>query len=268
MLASNDFITTAHQGVSASSVAVLLDKLITKGASPCGLPTEKRAALTIPQLTRFDSSSIPQISVYDYLERLKKFVRCDTTVVIALIYVDRLLAADSNFTLTQRNVHRLLLTCLTVAEKYIVDTPYYNSCYATVGGVSLEELNSLEVGLAYALRWRLGVSQEEYHKKQEELSCAFADLLSSSEATEWIVLKEAVCETKCEAICEKQRRSSESSMQASTISGSESSSDSVETDSESETDSAPELPFNTAPYDPTVDSSSEVDEEDESIFVN
>jgi hypothetical protein len=158
---------------------------------------------------------------------MRLYGRFDTSFVFALIYIDRLLAADSNFAVTDMNVHRLILTCTIVAEKYINDIYYDNKYYASVGGVHVAELNSLEVTLLFALMWRLGVSPEEYDQKEEELRRAFANALSASEATKWIVLEEAVCETSREAACEKNRRytPSESSMEASTISGSESVSD-------------------------------------------
>jgi hypothetical protein len=191
-----DGMPTVHVG----SVAVFLDALIAKGASK--EPADSTPA-QIPQLRLFDSSRFPQVSLYDYLERMKKYAHFDEALVIALIYIDRLLAADDSFALTHRNVHRLLLTCVTVAEKHINDRPYFNTYYASVGGVSLGELNRLEVALLYALKWQLGVSLEEYKDKQEDTRLAFADLLAASALTEWIVLKEAVCETQREPGSEK-----------------------------------------------------------------
>jgi hypothetical protein len=120
---------------------------------------------------------------------------------------------------------------MTVAEKYINDIPYVNTHYATFGGVSLDELNCLEVKLLFVLKWRLGVSPEEYNQKHEAVRRAFMEALSASEATNWIVLNEAVCEV----IDEKQRRGSESSLQGSTITGGESA---KEPSSDTSTDSS------------------------------
>jgi hypothetical protein len=224
----------AHERVSISSVAAFLDTLTTRGLAP------RKGPLHIPVLGSFDSSQVPQISMYDYLERLRAFAKSETSIVVALIYIDRILAADPNFTVTDINVHRMLLTCMTVAEKYSNDIPYVNSHYAMTGGVGLQELNVLEKMLFYVLKWRLSVSPEEYDKKQEEVRRAFVEVLCASEATEWIVLNEATCETTSEVACKKASKESwyspsACSMQASTISGSESiSSLSESTDSSSE----------------------------------
>jgi hypothetical protein len=165
-------VATTELKVPIASVAVLVDAQITNAAA-AQAETEEPVQLKCPQLRRFDSSRYPQIGVFDYLERLKKFARFDTALVVALIYIDRLVEADSNFKVTYRNVHRLFLTCATVAEKYYNDIYYCNAFYANVGGINLAEMNRLEVTLLYALMWRLKVSDEEFSAKQRELSLAF-----------------------------------------------------------------------------------------------
>merc|ERR1719183_2830137 len=166
-------------------LAILLDNQIARHVASADAQ-RKAETEAPPQLRRFDSSRFPQISILDYCERLKKFAHFDTALVVALIYIDRLVAADSNFLVTHRNIHRLLLTCATVAEKYYNDIYYCNTYYANVGGINLAEMNRLEVTLLYALMWRLKVSDEEFAEKQRQLSCAF-DINSSNSAPEaWI----------------------------------------------------------------------------------
>jgi hypothetical protein len=227
MSASSDGMSATQPEVSLASVAVFLDKLIRGKASPSAVRTEEADSLRI--LQRFDSSKIPQISLVKYLERLKNLGRCrDTSLLVALIYIDRIIAADSSFALTERNVHRLFLTCTIVAEKFTNDDVYVNSYYASVGGVHLQEMNRLEAILLNVLTWRLGVSPEAYDKKQEEVRHAFADALSAARTKsggswkEWIVLQEAMCEMQRETVCVNQGSNAEPSMQASasTISGS------------------------------------------------
>jgi hypothetical protein len=221
--ACNDALSTTPQGLSVSSVASFLEKLLIEKASPNAVGSSE--ALRI--LQRFDSSKIPPISLFKYFERLKNLGRCcDASFLIALIYIDRIRAEDSNFALTERNVHRLFLTCTIVAEKYMNDDVYVNTYYAGVGGVCVRELNRLEAILLNVLGWRLGVSPEDYDKKQQEVRQSFADALSASRMKrgvswkEWIVLKEAVCETQCDAVCVKQCSESESATNPNTMSGS------------------------------------------------
>jgi hypothetical protein len=250
---SSGEMSTTNQGVSASSVAAYLDKLISEMASKSAVKGKKAAAL--PILERFDSSKIPQISLFKYVERLKNLGHCETSFLFALIYIDRIISADSTFALTERNVHRLFFTCTIVAEKFMNDDVYFNSYYALVGGVHLREMNRLEAILLHALMWRLGVSQEEYDEKKEELRHSLADTLSASRTKrdgswkEWIMLKEAACETHREDVGMKKLSYSESPLQESTtISGSTISGD---TESVSDSDSA------TMAISETMDSSSE-----------
>jgi hypothetical protein len=237
-LASSQEMSTTHQflsgeSVSISSAAALLDKRIAEGASPRAVRAEKVGSFQVPPLC-FDSKSVPEISIYDYLERLRRYAHFDSSVVVALIYIDRILENDPTFAVTYVNVHRLILTCTTVAEKYINDIPYINTFYATVGGVHLKDLNRLEITLLNALMWRLDVSPEEFDRKQEDMRRALADEFSASDATSWILLSEAVIEIKTEAVYQKERSDSDSAMQASTTAGSTFSGDSEDVSDSSE----------------------------------
>ena len=97
------------------------------------------------------------ISIYDYVERLRNYGHFDMSFVIAHIYIDRLRAAP-DFEVTPFNVHRIILVCTMIAEKYYHDIVYLNTFYARVGGVGLKELNCFEVILLNKLNWRMGVS--------------------------------------------------------------------------------------------------------------
>ncbi|EER15302.1 conserved hypothetical protein [Perkinsus marinus ATCC 50983] len=137
--------------------------------------------------SRFHSVVIPNISVADYLIRLSKFFHCSgECFVIALVYLDRAVkeaasvaACDvaapsiedqsSIFNITRLNVHRLLLTALTLAAKYYDDCYYANKRYAEIGGVCTRELNSLEAYFLDMIHYRLYVAPEEYIAYKEEV---------------------------------------------------------------------------------------------------
>jgi len=112
----------------------------------------------------FNSSAIPQISIYKYLLRLSATFRCsDASFVAALILTDRLLEyADGRLPLTMQNVHRAFLASLVVSVKYNEDRVYSNSNYAKWGGVHLKEVNRLEWALLSALDFDLRVEPEQY----------------------------------------------------------------------------------------------------------
>lgn len=83
--------------------------------------------------------------------------------VLCLIYIDRAIKRDDTFAVSALNVHRcvmcrfvsrgyafirrLVLTALTIAAKFHDDIYYSNAFYARVGGVSVAELNTLELTL-------------------------------------------------------------------------------------------------------------------------
>ncbi|KAI9099134.1 hypothetical protein K1719_024901 [Acacia pycnantha] len=62
--------------------------------------------------------------------------------------------------LTLFNVHRLLITTVMVAAKFVDDGCYSNGHYARVGGVSTAEMNRMELELLFSLDFRLFVTTE------------------------------------------------------------------------------------------------------------
>ena len=55
----------------------------------------------------FDSKIKPNISIEKYLYRIAKYSRISReTLVIALVYLDRLLESDSSLSMTSFNVHK------------------------------------------------------------------------------------------------------------------------------------------------------------------
>ena len=61
-----------------------------------------------------------------------------------------------------RSAHRLLLAAITLAQKVTRDAPYENAYLARVGGVTPQELASLELALLRALQWRAQVAPDGF----------------------------------------------------------------------------------------------------------
>ena len=71
-----------------------------------------------------------------------KYMNASVSVyVYALVLLDRVQEFNPAFTIHRKNIHRLLLASNVIAVKYLDDTFYKNSFYASVGGVSLKVLN-------------------------------------------------------------------------------------------------------------------------------
>lgn len=142
-------------------LAAVLDRLVSANAMQARTETE--------QVTKFHALKAPEISIYQYLERIHKYASCSSQCfIMALIYIDRLISRN-NFLLTDLNVHRVVITSVLLAAKFFDDAYYNNAYYAKVGGVLLSEMNSLEVEFLFRISFSLHVNPELYNKYHAEL---------------------------------------------------------------------------------------------------
>mmetsp|Transcript_6591 Transcript_6591/g.16878 ORF Transcript_6591/g.16878 Transcript_6591/m.16878 type:complete len:271 (-) Transcript_6591:442-1254(-) len=116
------------------------------------------------QPTSFDAVSAPSISVHRYLARIRQYTKFhDECYVVALVYLDRLFRAHkAPFLPTQHNVHRLVIASVLVASKFYDDVFHSNSFMAQVGGISVAEMNKLEIELCLRLNWELHLPYSDY----------------------------------------------------------------------------------------------------------
>lgn len=113
----------------------------------------------------FFSLQRPAISMRSYVHRLVKYLHVSSSVfVVALIYLDRVHAADEILALTDLNVHRLITTALVVACKFLEDEVHRNSTVCRIGGVpTTAEMNLLESQFLRRINWDCSVSVEVYN---------------------------------------------------------------------------------------------------------
>ncbi|GMH31020.1 hypothetical protein Nepgr_032863 [Nepenthes gracilis] len=115
-------------------------------------------------LTVFHGLRAPPVSIQQYIHRIFKYAGCSPSCfIVAYIYVDRYLQCTDAH-LTSLNVHRLLITSITIAAKFIDDAFFNNAYYAKVGGVSTLEMNRLEMKLLFSIDFRLKVSTETFRR--------------------------------------------------------------------------------------------------------
>ncbi|XWS58206.1 hypothetical protein CRYUN_Cryun08bG0014700 [Craigia yunnanensis] len=115
-------------------------------------------------ITIFHGSKSPALSIRQYIERIFKYSKCSNSCfVVALIYIEKFLQLMDAY-LTSLNVHRLLITSVMVAAKFMDDQYYNNAYYAKVGGISTEEMNGLEMKFLFSLDFRLHVTTEVFNK--------------------------------------------------------------------------------------------------------
>eukprot|EP00826_Nyctotherus_ovalis_P014865 TRINITY_DN1417_c0_g1_i7.p1 TRINITY_DN1417_c0_g1~~TRINITY_DN1417_c0_g1_i7.p1 ORF type:complete len:163 (-),score=12.33 TRINITY_DN1417_c0_g1_i7:179-667(-) len=121
-------------------------------------------------LTHFDSANVPAISLKDYLARIDMYSGySDSCFVLAFAYIDRLLQNNPGFILTKYNSHRIVLSAVVLAINYSEDNYFDNAVFARIGGISLPELNLLEIYTLLLLRHELYVDSELYFLYTQEL---------------------------------------------------------------------------------------------------
>jgi len=91
--------------------------------------------------------------------------------VVGLIYLQRIKKIVPRACITSRNLQRLLLVAVMLANKFLDDLYFSNKHWAKIGGLSLQEINGLELTILRLLDWRMQVSRENYYCYLDELGC-------------------------------------------------------------------------------------------------
>jgi hypothetical protein len=142
--------------------AAAVDATATVSASNSASSSSKAA--TCKGVKAFRSVAVPDLDLLSYIQRLRTEFRCSSECyVICAAYLDRLDRQYPGIT-DALSCHRLLLCSLMLAIKFHDDTHYVNSFYARVGGLSLHEMNALEVVMMRLLDFRLHVTPEEFER--------------------------------------------------------------------------------------------------------
>lgn len=112
----------------------------------------------------FFSLQKPTIQMRYYISRLVKYMQVSKSAfVVALIYLDRVHAADEILAINDLNVHRLITTALTIACKFLEDEVHRNSTVSRIGGVpSTAEMNLLETQFLRRINWNCSVTSAHY----------------------------------------------------------------------------------------------------------
>lgn len=138
-------------------------------SDPCKLTTEDDNLLV------FRSSQRPSFLFRDYLARLVHYLSawrreqtghaCDVglrSLLIAIIYADRIHQMHPRARVSTFNMHRIILTGMLVATKFTEDSRVSNRFWSQVGGIELAELNQLEFQFCALLKFDLFVHPDEY----------------------------------------------------------------------------------------------------------
>ena len=121
---------------------------------------DKKLILSVSSI--FFSIKIPKIDIYSLFERIFKYSYLDKATFISLvIYINRVAHIIN---IMENNIHKLLIGAFICAIKFYCDEIFYNSIYAKICGVSLKDINELEISFLNLLDFNLNISKEEYLK--------------------------------------------------------------------------------------------------------
>lgn len=116
-------------------------------------------------LLAFNAKQVPSIPLNEYVKRFDDYLQLSpSTYIVAYILMQRLLKRNPRSQISPLNVHRLLVTAITVAEKSLNDWYWRNTDYAIVGAISNEELNELEVLFLEGINYEIAVGEDEYRE--------------------------------------------------------------------------------------------------------
>lgn len=76
----------------------------------------------IQKVSVFHGLTRPTISIQSYLERIFKYANCSPScLIVAYVYLDRFTQKQPSLPINSFNVHRLLITTVMVAAKFMDD---------------------------------------------------------------------------------------------------------------------------------------------------
>lgn len=123
------------------------------------------------QITRFHSRQAPSIQVPAYLSRIVQYASVEKAcLLMILVYIDRIAKTRPEFILNSLTVHRFMIAAVTVTSKTLCDSYCTNTHYARVGGITVQELNTLELEFLFLINWHLYVDEETVERYYHQLT--------------------------------------------------------------------------------------------------
>jgi len=126
------------------------------------------SSINITPLTRFHALQAPRITIKSYLKRIAE--KCDCSegcLVVALIYIDRLILTNRCFLVNSLSIHRVIITSIMLAVKFCDELFFTKPYYSDVMLVSIKELNMLEIDFLFRINFDLGIETSLYDAYNE-----------------------------------------------------------------------------------------------------
>ncbi len=181
----NDSFCSFDSGKSTSEIEIEVEYILDK-SSPIENKTDERIktiSLILERLIRnnsskndcsnnltevFNNEEVPEISLYNYLMRIKKYTKCEeNTLILSLIYLDKICLKKINLSIN--NIYKFLFTSILLAIKFNEDRIYKNNYYAYTSGISPTELNLMEKTFLELLEYQLFVKDNVFNTYKKAL---------------------------------------------------------------------------------------------------
>jgi hypothetical protein len=103
------------------------------------------------------------ISIESYIVRLVTYMRCSLScLILSMIYIDRLNNRIDGGVVHCRTIHRLIIGTMVISAKYIEDSHQPMSYYAQCGGITVDDLLTLEASICKEVGYMLYVSKRQF----------------------------------------------------------------------------------------------------------
>ena len=107
------------------------------------------------------SKMIPVLPLKKFLLRIIKYTEAENnTLIVAYLYIIKLIKAE-NFILSLNNIYRILLGSVVLAKKFLEDINFNNLYFCQIGGMTVQELNSVEFSLFVRINFDANPKIEE-----------------------------------------------------------------------------------------------------------
>lgn len=117
-----------------------------------------------PSFDIFYLEKVPPISLNSYIKRLVKYSGMDiSSLILSIIYID-MFCIKYKYILTLNNIYRLLLSSCLLSIKFNEDITVDTKTYADIAGVTVRDLNNLELNLYVLLDYKLTVEDDYYQQ--------------------------------------------------------------------------------------------------------
>lgn len=168
-------LNAEEETINYAKVSDLVSRLLDAMATQFHAQLSRENLQECYKITMLDSHEIPDISIKDYLYRIVTMSRCMyRDLIVALVYADKLINSEVISGISYHNVHRLMAVSMMLSTKFYEDVHFSNKSWASISGLSLQELNMIEVQFLEALGYDLNISLEAMQHWSQAVS-SFAD---------------------------------------------------------------------------------------------